>query len=172
MIPFESKSQTIRRPFCLKFYSKVFATVFRFDMSYTLARMPPTTRTASSDTSLRRSRTRSVSNTRSFSRNANNSQSRSGTRSESKSRAKAKTKTKNQGKIKRVNHEIVNKKIQEKLRRKSHVGSTSKYEDCVMDVKAKESSWCSRHNFPAGQVDPSGHRCYNPWAVCHASTNE
>ena len=46
----------------------------------------------------------------------------------------------------------------------------SKFERCVMHVKDKQSDWCADQGYPRGARDPDGHKCANPWAVCHAST--
>jgi len=44
--------------------------------------------------------------------------------------------------------------------------SPSKYENCVMDVKEKQSKWCKENGYPINTKDPDGKSCAKPWAVC------
>ena len=48
-------------------------------------------------------------------------------------------------------------------------GKRTKYERCVLKVKAKQSAWCARHGYQAYTKDPAGNRCYNPWSICTAT---
>jgi hypothetical protein len=48
----------------------------------------------------------------------------------------------------------------------SNKESPSKYERCVLDVKAKQSKWCEDRGYPMNTRDPSGKRCASPWRVC------
>lgn len=41
-----------------------------------------------------------------------------------------------------------------------------KWESCVKKVKAKQSQWCADNKYPRAK-DPSGKKCYNPYAICN-----
>jgi hypothetical protein len=66
------------------------------------------------------------------------------------------------GRCGRMGHNKNNKKYHSL----SNKESPSKYENCVMDVKGKQSKWCADKGYPAYEKDPSGKRCYSPFAVC------
>jgi hypothetical protein len=45
--------------------------------------------------------------------------------------------------------------------------SSSSFEDCVMQVKAKQTAACANSGYKINRSS-GARRCYNPWAVCHA----
>lgn len=49
--------------------------------------------------------------------------------------------------------------------------SPSKYEDCVLDVKEKQSKWCEENNYK-GSDPTTGKSCVNAWVVCHRLKTE
>lgn len=51
-----------------------------------------------------------------------------------------------------------------KSRKRQKSNRKSKFERCVLQVKAKQKSYCKASSY-------TRKGCYNPWAVCHASIN-
>jgi hypothetical protein len=42
----------------------------------------------------------------------------------------------------------------------------AKWDRCVTKVSAKQSGWCRKNKYPRDELDPSGKKCYNPYAIC------